>query len=87
MQKHTKIYFEYFGFDVGDFVACEICGKKATEIHHIEARGMGGDPSGSKDSIENLQAICRSCHLEFGDHTDMKDKLKDIHFNYMKYNG
>ena len=82
MQKHTKIYFEYFGFDVGDFVACEICGKKANDINHVDARGMGGNPSG-----ENLMAVCRPCHIEFGDHTDMKDKLKEIHLNYMKYNG
>ena len=68
MKKHTKIYLDYFSFDRCDFIPCEVCGNPATDIHHIDARGMGG--SKTKDYIENLQALCRGCHIEYGDITD-----------------
>ena len=42
MQKHTKVYLKHFGFDSSDFIPCETCGSKAVDIHHIDARGMGG---------------------------------------------
>lgn len=85
MKKHTKIYLDYFGFNDTDFIPCEVCGKPATDIHHIDARGMGG--SKTKDNIENLQALCRNCHIEYGDITYCKDMLKKIHKKYMQIYG
>ena len=83
MQKHTKIYFEFFGIDMGTyFVPCEICGKKATEIHHIQCRGMGG--SKSKDNIENLMALDRECHEKYGDKKQYLKYLQNIHKKQMK---
>ncbi len=79
MQAHTKIYFKAFGFDVSDFVPCEVCGAKAVDIHHINARKMGGDPKKVKDCIENLQALCRSCHNNYGDVLAAMDYLFRIH--------
>jgi 5-methylcytosine-specific restriction endonuclease McrA len=79
MKKHVKLYLDHFGYDVSDFIACEVCGAKAVDIHHIEARGMGGDPSGKSDVIENLQALCRECHTKYGDITEYKPLLKKIH--------
>lgn len=87
MKPHTKIYFDYFGFTTADFIACEICGNKAVDIHHIDARGMGGNPSKSKDVIENLQAVCRKCHEDYGDKAEFKDKLKETHLKFMQYYG
>ena len=72
MKKHTKIYLEAFGFDISDFIPCEVCGSTAVDIHHIKARGMGG--SIHKDTKENLMALCRNCHEAYG------DKKKDIDF-------
>lgn len=77
MKKHTKIYLQYFGYFEGDFIRCEICGKQAVDIHHINARGMGG--SKEADKIENLMAVCRQCHIEFGDKKQYKEELKQIH--------
>jgi hypothetical protein len=77
MKKHTKIYLDYFGYTTADFIPCEICGNRAVDIHHIEARGMGG--SKQSDYIENLQAVCRKCHILVGDLSKFKDELKRIH--------
>lgn len=77
VQKHTKIYLRHFGYDVSDFVPCEVCGCRAVDIHHIEPRGMGG--SKKADTIENLMALCRECHIEKGDVKKFKDYLKNVH--------
>ena len=77
MQKHIKIYLKYFGYDTSDFIPCEMCGLKAQDIHHIEARGMGG--SKHADNIENLMALCRQCHIDFGDKKQHKEMLKVVH--------
>lgn len=89
MQRHTKIYFEFFGYGVGDYIPCEIpnCGKTAVDVCHIDARGMGGNPSGSKDVIENLMGKCRSCHEEYGDKKDVKDWLREVHKEFMNKFG
>lgn len=77
MKKHTKIYLDYFGYDTSSWIGCEVCGKTAIDVHHLEARGMGG--SSTKDVITNLQALCRECHTKFGDQKQYKDFLKEKH--------
>jgi hypothetical protein len=42
MKNHTKVYFKAFGYDTNSWIACEVCGATAVDIHHIESRGMGG---------------------------------------------
>jgi hypothetical protein len=79
MKKHTQIYLSHFGYDMNDFISCEICGGKAVDIHHIEPRGMGGNPNGDKDVIENLQAVCRPCHIFYEGKKQYKEYLKEIH--------
>jgi uncharacterized protein with PIN domain len=85
MTKHAKIYLEFFDFDTCDYIPCEVCHSPAVDIHHIEARGMGG--SKTKDYIENLQALCRGCHIKYGDKKQYKEMLKEIHKNYMSSYG
>jgi len=77
LKRHTKIYLNYFGYDQTDFIPCEVCDKKAVDIHHIECKGMGG--SKQKDYIENLQALCRECHLKYGDKKQYKEFLLTKH--------
>ena len=84
MQKHTRIYLLFFGYDISDFIPCEKCDCEATDIHHINARGMGGDPQGRKDIIENLMALCRECHEKYGDKVQYKDFLNEVHANKIK---
>jgi 5-methylcytosine-specific restriction endonuclease McrA len=77
MQKHTQIYLQGMGYKKTDFIPCEVCGSQAVDIHHIEARGMGG--SKDKDTIENLMGCCRQCHIKYGDKKQYKEFLKEIH--------
>jgi hypothetical protein len=77
MKNHVKKYFEYFGYDKNSFIECEVCGAKAVDIHHIERRGMGG--SKSADTIENIMALCRKHHEEFGDKKQWKEWLIKLH--------
>lgn len=85
MKSYTKLYMEYFGYDISSFIPCEMCNAKAVDINHIECRGMGGTKK--KDVIENLMAMCRNCHLELADRKQYIDLLKTVHLKYMKYNG
>ena len=77
MKLHTKIYFKHFGYDVTDFISCEVCGNRAVDIHHIYARGMGGTKDA--DNIKNLTALCRECHLQYGDKKQYLEFLKEAH--------
>jgi hypothetical protein len=82
MKKHTKLYLKFFGFDESDFIPCEICGCLAVDIHHIDARGMGGTKKA--DTIDNLMALCREHHMEFGDKKQHKEYLKNTHDFYIQ---
>ena len=79
MKRHTNVYFSFFGYDKTSYIECEVCHAQAQDIHHIEPRGMGGNPKGDKDRIENLMAVCRMCHDKYGDKKQYKDFLKEIH--------
>ena len=81
MKNHTKTYLKYFGFNIPEDCFCEICGVYANDIHHIESRGMGG--SNNKDNVENLMALCRKHHIEYGDVVDKKAWLKNIHLQFI----
>jgi len=77
MKQHTKIYLKHFGYTDTDYIECEVCSSRAVDIHHIEARGMGG--SKVADTIENLQAVCRQCHITYGDKKQYKQMLINVH--------
>jgi hypothetical protein len=83
MQSYTKVYLDAFGKDETDFVPCEICQNKATEIHHILARSKYKH---LLNDIMNLQAICRSCHQEYGDEVYIMPMLLKIHRKILEIN-
>jgi len=76
------VYLDHFGYDKSDFIPCEVCGAQAVDIHHIEARGMGG--SKHADVIENLMALCRKHHEMYGDRKQWKEWLQKLHDLKMK---
>ena len=69
------------GFSTTDWIPCEVCGATAQDIHHIEARGMGG--SKEADTIENLMALCRTCHVAYGDIKEYKERLQATHNHHL----
>ena len=75
---------DYFGFKIPEDCFCEVCGSPAVDTHHIQARGMGGDPQSKKDVIENLMALCRNCHENFGDVPECREKLAEVHLKFMR---
>jgi hypothetical protein len=79
MVKYKKIYIDYFGYHVGDFIPCEVCNNKAVDIHHIVFKSRGG-----KDEIDNLQALCRECHDKAHSHEFSVKMLQSIHYDKMK---
>ena len=82
MKKHIDIYFEYFGYDKSDFIPSELSGKQAVDVHHIDCRGTGG--SKVKDVIENLMALTREEHIEYGDKKQHIEFLRKKHLEFMK---
>lgn len=77
MKRHVKVYLDYFGYLGSDYIPCEVCGGVAVDIHHIKCRGMGG--SLGCDCIENLMALCRSCHESYGDRVNYVEFLNSKH--------
>ena len=60
MKKHTKIYLEHHGYTGQEYIPCHICRSQAVDIHHIDAKGMGGNKDANEP--DNLVALCRACH-------------------------
>ncbi len=83
MKSYTKTYLKYFGYSTADFIPCEVCQQKAVDIHHIDARSI--QPKLVND-INNLMAMCRGCHIKFGDKKQHKEYLKQIHIEFMSAN-
>ena len=87
MKKYKQIYLDSLGYDETDFIPSEISGKQAIDIHHIECKGMGGNPKGDKDRIENLQAVTREEHLKYGDKKEHMRYLYTRHHTFLIDNG
>ena len=84
MQNHTKVYFKYFDYGIDDVVPCEVCGKRAADVHHINGRGKG------KDVIDNLMGLCREHHNAahgIGKTYLHKDVLTEIHRQFILTNA
>ncbi len=82
MKKHIKVYFDFFDYGEQDFVACEVCDKRAVDVHHIDIKGMGG--SKLKDNIENLIGLCRDCHNKAHRHQITTEALTMRHKYWME---
>ena len=83
MQKHIKIYLNYFGYSIADRIGCENCGSyNSVDCHHIEPRSKFGTKNKDKqDHIDNLIALCRDCHNKAHSNILTKEQLTDIHLH------
>lgn len=73
MKPYKKIYADAFGYDVDDHttpIPCEISGEPAVDIHHIVTR---------EDRIENLMALTRQNHIDYGEIKHFMYYLLKIH--------
>jgi len=85
MQKHTKIYFEYFGIGIDDYVQCEACdAARASEVHHIDFKKMGGTSDPDIDRIENLVGVCRVCHNLCHSNKEFNELTRRKHLLYLQ---
>ena len=84
MKKYVKIYMDFHDYCKDDFIPCEACGTIAVDIHHISPRGIGGDPRAHKNQIENLIALCRSCHIKAETNKEFNNQLREL--NKHKHN-
>jgi 5-methylcytosine-specific restriction endonuclease McrA len=86
MVNHKKVYITFFNLDVSDHILCTNCGQVAVDIHHINARGMGGS---LKDYIENLVALCRLCHnmVESNTYKNKQVRIKHLKLVLNKLEG
>ena len=79
LPKHVGIYFDYFGYDVNSWIACEVCGVTSVDIHHIIPRSkFGSKRKEEQDNIRNLIALCRDCHNLAHDNKITKETLQEI---------
>ena len=70
MKKHVKVYLNHFDLGEQDVILCEVCQRRAVDVHHIDGRGPG------KDVIENLVGLCRDCHIRAGNDKAFNNSLK-----------
>ena len=83
MKKYTATYLDYFGYSVADFIPCELCSKRSVDIHHIFARSIRKD---LENDITNLMALCRECHVKYGDKKQHREMLINKHQHKLSEN-
>lgn len=82
MINYKKTYINALGYDVGDFISSELSGVPAVDFHHIIGRGKGGE-----DRIENLIAVSREEHIQYGDKKQYMVMLLTKHREFLAING
>lgn len=78
MKKYTEKYLKHIevNYNVSEHeLLCEVCSKKAVDIHHIKGKGKHPELI---ENLDNLIALCRNCHEEYG------QKKQYINFLYEK---
>lgn len=78
MINYKKTYLKALNYDISDFIPSELSGKRAIDIHHIVNR---------ENRIENLMAVTREEHIEFGEIKSKMCYLLSEHWNFLKNRG
>ena len=78
MQKHTKIYLDYFGLSEGDYIGSELSDSPSGPPHHIILKSAGG-----KDVIENIMALTPKEH-ELAHFRGTMDESKWLRAEYLQ---
>ena len=78
MKAHTKIYIKELGYDISDFMPCELSGGLGVDIHHIVNR---------ENRIENLMLLTIELHSRFGEIKTAMVFLLERHREFLYTNG
>lgn len=78
MKKHTNIYIKALGYDISDFMPCEVTGRRGVDVHHIVTR---------ENRIENLMLLTREVHARDGEIKDKMVFLLKKHRQFLSDNG
>ncbi len=84
MQKHIRVYRQFFEIGDQDLCGCERCDSyQGGEIHHIHSRGLKGFIRNTVwydiNDILNLIYLCRDCHNMAHRNQLEKEELFVIH--------
>jgi len=79
MQKHIKVYIEYFW----ENPLCEVCNAPVVDVHHLQKRStFGKKRKEEQDVLSNLIWLCRldhmRAHLQVSPYL-LQDELQRIH--------
>jgi len=55
------------------FLRCAMCGRTATQVHHIRPLSKGGS-----DTFDNYIALCKTCHGKGRLHSEWQDNLTEL---------
>ncbi len=70
---------KFFNLTEGDWIPCSVCNQESVDLHHIEPRSkFGSKRKDEQDKVENLVALCRSCHDKAHANILTKDYLKEL---------
>ena len=89
MQKHIRVYLDYFDIGEQDTWYCEKCNQSfhinnGLNIHHIYGKGKNADV------ITNLMCLCQeNCHSLAHSSKEYvsKQEFQTIHNNFLKRHG
>ena len=85
MQSYVALYMACFGYGKADFISSELSNAAAIDVHHLICRGVGS--SKNLDRIENLMAVTREEHIEYGDKKHYMSFLFRKHRDFLISNG
>jgi 5-methylcytosine-specific restriction endonuclease McrA len=82
MKNHTKVYLKEMGYDTTDWIPCEVCGGNSRRhtSHRVKRNGWKQEHA---DTIENLMALCSTCHTAYGDIKEYKERLQATHNHHL----
>lgn len=66
------------GYDITDFMPCEISGNVGIDVHHIVSR---------ENRIENLMLLTRELHQDLGEIKSKMHYLLTKHMEFLEING
>ena len=79
IKNYKKLFADFWGYHENDIPICWGCFKaQATDIHHIENKGMGGVAGNRLNRIDNLFPLCRGCHNRVHADKSLNETYKKI---------